>query len=65
MGFLTIIILIFSILGALDRVLGNRFGLGKEYEKALSVEARELVPTGKQTETPEVEVKTNNKNLWK
>lgn len=37
----------------------------KEYEKALSVEARELVPTGKQTETPEVEVKTNNKNLWK
>lgn len=33
MNALTIIILIFSILGAADRILGNRFGLGKEFEK--------------------------------
>ena len=34
MNYLTIIILIFSVLGAADRILGNRFGLGKEFEKA-------------------------------
>lgn len=34
MSFLTIILLIFSVLGALDRIIGNRFGLGKEFEKA-------------------------------
>lgn len=34
MKYLTFIILIFSFLGALDRVSGNRFGLGKEFEKA-------------------------------
>ena len=34
MSFLTVIILTFSILGALDKILGNRFGLGKEFEKA-------------------------------
>ena len=34
MNYLTIIILIFSILGALDKILGNRFGVGKEFEKA-------------------------------
>lgn len=34
MNFLTIIILIFSLLGALDRIFDNRFGLGKEFEKA-------------------------------
>lgn len=33
MDIITIIVLIFSILGALDYILGNRFGLGKEYEK--------------------------------
>ena len=33
MNILTYIILIFSLLGALDRVLNNRFGLGKEFEK--------------------------------
>ncbi|MBO7208315.1 MAG: ethanolamine utilization protein EutH [Clostridia bacterium] len=26
--------LIFSVLGAIDRILGNRFGMGKEFEKA-------------------------------
>lgn len=34
MSFLTIILLIFSVLGALDRMIGNRFGLGKEFERA-------------------------------
>lgn len=34
MNFLTAIILIFSVLGALDKIFGNRFGLGKEFEKA-------------------------------
>ena len=27
------VMMVFSILGALDRILGNRFGLGKEFEK--------------------------------
>ena len=34
MQYLTIIILIFSCLAALDRITGNHFGLGKEYERA-------------------------------
>ncbi len=34
MNYLTIIILIFSVLGAIDKIFGNRFGLGKEFEKA-------------------------------
>ena len=34
MNYLTVIILIFSMLGALDRIFGNRLGLGKEFEKA-------------------------------
>ncbi|MBE7031337.1 MAG: ethanolamine utilization protein EutH [Ruminococcaceae bacterium] len=34
MNYLTVIILVFSVLGALDRIVGNRFGLGKEFEKA-------------------------------
>lgn len=34
MNYLTIIILVFSVLGALDKIFGNRFGLGKEFEKA-------------------------------
>lgn len=33
MDIITIIVLIFSVLGALDYILGNRFGLGREYEK--------------------------------
>lgn len=33
MNILTCIILIFSILGGLDRIFNNRFGLGKEFEK--------------------------------
>ena len=34
MSYLTVIIVIFSVLGALDRIMGNRFGLGEEFEKA-------------------------------
>lgn len=34
MNYLTIVILIFSIIGALDKILGNKFGFGKEFEKA-------------------------------
>lgn len=34
MNFLTIIILVFSVVGALDRIFGNRFGIGKEFKKA-------------------------------
>ena len=37
MNALTIIILIFSILGALDMLLGNKFGLGKEFEKGFAL----------------------------
>ena len=33
-NYLTIIMLVFSVLGAIDRIFGNRFGLGKEFEKA-------------------------------
>lgn len=37
MSILTIIILIFSLLGALDRILGNRFGLGAEFSRGFSI----------------------------
>lgn len=33
MNFLTVIILIFSALGAIDRIFNNRFGLGTEFER--------------------------------
>lgn len=33
MNVISIIMLCFAILGALDRIFGNRFGLGKEFEK--------------------------------
>lgn len=33
MNAVTIVMLVFSILGAIDRILGNRFGLGEEFEK--------------------------------
>jgi len=33
MNIMSVIMLGFSILGGLDRILGNRFGLGKEFEK--------------------------------
>jgi len=34
MSILTTVILVFSVVGAIDKILGNRFGLGKEFEKA-------------------------------
>ena len=34
MEIFTVILLVFSILGAIDKVLGSKFGLGKEFEKA-------------------------------
>lgn len=34
MSYLTIIIVIFSVLGAIDRIAGNRIGLGEEFERA-------------------------------
>lgn len=37
MKYLTVVVLIFSVLGALDRILGNRFGLGTEFEKAFNL----------------------------
>lgn len=33
MSFMSKLALAFALLGALDRMLGNRFGLGKEFEK--------------------------------
>ncbi len=35
MNAVAIVMVIFSMLGALDRIFGNRFGLGKEFEKGL------------------------------
>ena len=37
MNVLTIIILIFALLGIVDKLLGNKFGLGKEFEKGFSL----------------------------
>lgn len=37
MNFIAIIVLIFSFLGAIDWILGNKFGLGKEFEKGFSL----------------------------
>lgn len=37
MDWLTIIVLFFSILGAVDYIVGNKFGLGKEFEKGISM----------------------------
>lgn len=37
MSFITVIILIFSFIGAIDYIIGNKFGVGKELEKAFSL----------------------------
>lgn len=37
MDALTYVILVFSVLGALDRILNNRFGLGAEFEKGFKI----------------------------
>ena len=33
MNFVSVFMVFFSVLGALDRIIGNRFGLGKQFEK--------------------------------
>ncbi|MBO5177762.1 MAG: ethanolamine utilization protein EutH [Lachnospiraceae bacterium] len=53
MGLITTVMLIFSILGAMDRIIGNRFGLGKEFEKGfLLLGAMSLSMTGMLVITP-------------
>lgn len=37
MNVITVIVLVFSLLGAVDWLLGNRFGIGKEFEKGFSL----------------------------
>ena len=37
MNYVTLVMAIFAVLGALDRILGNRFGLGKEFERGLTM----------------------------
>ena len=37
MSIVTIVILIFSLLGAIDYIIGNKIGVGKEFEKAFSI----------------------------
>ncbi len=37
MSVLTIVILIFSLIGAVDYIIGNKIGVGKEFEKAFSL----------------------------
>ena len=37
MNAITIVVLIFSLLGAVDFIIGNKFGIGKEFEKAFSL----------------------------
>ena len=35
MNYVTLVMVVFSLLGALDRIFGNRFGPGKEFERGL------------------------------
>ena len=37
MNALTVVILIFSLIGAVDYIIGNKIGVGKEFEKAFSL----------------------------
>ena len=37
MNVITIVILTFSLLGAIDYLIGNKFGIGKEFVKAFSL----------------------------
>lgn len=37
MNIITIIVVIFFILGAVDKIIGDKFGLGKEFEKAFQL----------------------------
>ena len=33
MSVISLVVLVFSVFGALDYIFGNKFGLGKEFEK--------------------------------
>ena len=35
MNYISVLMAIFSVLGGIDRIMGNRFGLGKEFERGL------------------------------
>ena len=37
MNILTLVILVFSVLGAMDWLIGNKIGVGKEFERAFSL----------------------------
>ena len=37
MKIVSIIMLIFALLGAIDRIFNNKFGLGKEFEKGFNL----------------------------
>ena len=37
MNYVMLVMAVFAVLGALDRILGNRLGLGKEFERGLSM----------------------------
>jgi ethanolamine transporter len=37
MNAITIVILVFSVLGAVDYVLGNKIGMGSEFQRAFSL----------------------------
>lgn len=37
MSFLTIVVLIFSVIGAIDYIFGNKFGIGNEFKKAFEL----------------------------
>lgn len=37
MSAITVVILVFAVLGALDKIFGDKLGLGKEFEKAFSL----------------------------
>ncbi len=37
MNFVAVFMLVFAILGALDRILGNRFGLGEQFERGFKL----------------------------
>ncbi|MBO5452858.1 MAG: ethanolamine utilization protein EutH [Clostridia bacterium] len=37
MNYLTYVIVTFSVIGAIDKIIGNKFGIGKEFEKAFNL----------------------------
>lgn len=37
MNIITVVVIVFSVLGALDRIVGDKFGLGKEFEKGFGL----------------------------